>query len=109
MARRRPASGTGIFLGTLFRNEQQAMVTSIFLSMGLGALGGRMVPLEVFSHTMKTIAHITPQAWGSDAFAKLVGHGASITGILPQLGILACYAVVLLALATWRLRRVLLA
>lgn len=63
--------------------------------------------LEVFSPTVRRVAHITPQAWGNDAFAKLVGHGASIAGILPQLGILAAYAVVLLALAAWRLRRVL--
>ena len=56
---------------------------------------------------MRQVAHITPQAWGNDAFAKLVGHGASITGILPQLGVLTAYAVGLLALAAWRLRRVL--
>jgi len=31
-----------------------------------------------------------------------------VAGILPQLGALAAYAVALLALATWRLRRVLL-
>jgi len=58
---------------------------------------------------MRRVAHITPQAWGNDAFARLVGHGASINGILPQLGVLAAYAAVLLVLATWRLRRVLLA
>jgi ABC-2 type transport system permease protein len=103
------AAGVGIFLGTLFRNEQQAVGVSLLLGLGLGALGGCMVPLEIFSPTMKRIAHITPQAWGNDAFAKLVGHGASVTGILPQLGVLAAYAVVLLALATWRLRRVLTA
>jgi ABC-2 type transport system permease protein len=103
------AAGVGIFLGTLFRNEQQAVGVSLLLGLGLGALGGCMVPLEIFSPTMKRIAHITPQAWGNDAFAKLVGHGASITGILPQLGVLAAYAVVLLALASWRLRRVLTA
>ena len=66
-----------------------------------------MVPLEVFSPTMSQVAHLTPHAWANDAFAKLVGHGASIVGILPQLGVLAAYAVVLLALAAWRLRRVL--
>jgi ABC-2 type transport system permease protein len=103
------AAGAGIFLGTLFRNEQQAVGVSLLLGLGLGALGGCMVPLEIFSPTMKRIAHITPQAWGNDAFAKLVGHGAAITGILPQLGVLAAYAVVLLALAAWRLRRVLTA
>jgi ABC-2 type transport system permease protein len=100
-------AGAGIFLGTLFRNEQQAVGISLLLGLGLGALGGCMVPLEVFSPTMRRVAHITPQAWGNDAFSRLVGHGASIAGILPQLGVLAAYAVVLLALAAWRLRRVL--
>lgn len=101
-------AGAGIFLGTLFRNEQQATGVSLLLGLGLGALGGCMVPLEVFSPTMRRVAHITPQAWGNDAFARLVGHGASVGGILPQLGVLAAYAVALLALASWRLRRVLL-
>ena len=101
------ASGAGIFVGTLFRNEQQAIGVSLLLGLGLGALGGCMVPLEVFSPVMRRVAHVTPQAWGNDAFARLVGHGASIAGILPQLGVLAAYAVVLLTLAAWRLRRVL--
>jgi ABC-2 type transport system permease protein len=100
-------AGAGIFLGTLFRNEQQAVGISLLLGLGLGALGGCMVPLEVFSPTMRRVAHITPQAWGNDAFSRLVGHGDSIAGILPQLGVLAAYAGVLLALAAWRLRRVL--
>jgi ABC-2 type transport system permease protein len=103
------ASGAGILMGTLFRNEQQAAGISLLLGLGLGALGGCMVPLEVFSHTMRRVAHITPQAWGNDAFSKLVGHGASIGGILPQLGVLAGYAAVILALASWRLRRVITA
>ena len=102
-------AGAGILLGTLFRNEQQAIGVSLLLGLGLGALGGCMVPLEVFSPTMKRVAHLTPQAWGNDAFTQLVGHHATVTAILPQLGILAAYAAVLLALATWRLRRVLVA
>jgi ABC-2 type transport system permease protein len=103
------ASGAGILMGTIFRNEQQAVGISLLLGLGLGALGGCMVPLEVFSHTMRRVAHITPQAWGNDAFSKLVGHGASIGEILPQLGVLAVYAIVLLAIASWRLRRVITA
>lgn len=30
---------------------------------------------------MKHVAHLTPHAWANDAFAKLVGHGGSITDI----------------------------
>jgi ABC-2 type transport system permease protein len=103
------SAGFGIFVGTLFRTEQQAQGVSLLLGLGLAALGGCMVPLEVFSPTLKKIAHITPHAWANDAFAKLIGNGATIGNILPQLGVLAIYAVVLLALATWRLRRVLVA
>ena len=65
-------AGAGILLGTLFRNEQQAVGVSLLLGLGLGALGGCMVPLEVFSPTMRRVAHFTPQAWGNDAFSKLV-------------------------------------
>jgi ABC-2 type transport system permease protein len=101
------ASGFGIFVGTLFRNEQQAIGISMLLGLGLAALGGCMVPLELFSPTMKTVAHLTPHAWANDAFLSLIGHGASIGGIATKLAMLAGYAAVLMALATWRLRRVL--
>jgi ABC-2 type transport system permease protein len=102
-------AGAGILLGTLFADEQPAIGVSLLLGMGLGALGGCMVPLEVFSPAMRRIAHFTPHAWGNDAFDKLVGDGANLAAILPQLGVLAVFAAVLLALATWRLRRVLVA
>ena len=103
------ASGFGIFVGTLFRNEQQAIGISLLLGLGLAALGGCMVPLELFSPTMKAVAHLTPHAWANDAFVALIGHGASIGGIATKLAVLAAYAAVLMALATWRLRRVLTA
>ena len=103
------ASGAGIFLGTLLRNEQQATAVSLLVGLGLAALGGCMVPLEVFSPTMKHIAHLTPHAWANDAFTKLVAHGAPITAIGTQLAVLAAFAAVLLSLAAWRLRRVLVA
>jgi ABC-2 type transport system permease protein len=102
-------AGAGTLVGALFRNEQQAAGISLLLGLGLGALGGCMVPLEIFPPALKRIAHLTPQAWGNDAFDKLVGHGASITGILPQLGALAGFAAVLLSLAAWRLHHVLAA
>jgi hypothetical protein len=35
------------------------------------------------------VAHITPHAWANDAFTKLIGRGATIGAILPQLGVLA--------------------
>ena len=100
------AASTGVLIGTLFRTEQQATGLSLLIGLGFAALGGCMVPLEFFSPTLKRVAHLTPHAWANDAFAKLIGDGAGIGAIWHQLAVLAGYAVVLLAVATWRLRRV---
>jgi ABC-2 type transport system permease protein len=53
---------------------------------------------------MRTIGHLVPQAWAMDAFVALMGKGADLAAIAPQLLVLAAYAAVLLPLATWRLR-----
>lgn len=102
-------AGAGMLLGSTFSNDQQASSVGIFASLGLAALGGCMMPLDYFTGTMRTVAHITPHAWGLDAFAELVRHNGTIVDILPELGVLAAFAVVLLGLASWQLRRTLTA
>ncbi|MGA7097335.1 MAG: ABC transporter permease [Acidimicrobiia bacterium] len=99
-------AGAGMLMGSTFNNDQQASGVGIVLSIGLAALGGCMLPIELFPPTLKTIAHITPHAWALDGFAELVRRGGTILDILPELGILALYALVLLLLAAWRLRSV---
>jgi ABC-2 type transport system permease protein len=94
-----------MLLGSLFGNEDQAISVALFLGLGLAALGGSMAPLEIFPDFMRNIAHITPHAWGNDAFNALVSQGGDIGDILRELGVLAAFAAVLLTLATWRLRR----
>ena len=98
-------AGAGMLLGSVLNNDQQAGSVALLLGLGLAALGGSMVPLEVFPDTMRTIAHFTPHAWGNDAFSDLIGHGGDVADIRRELGVLAAFAVVLLTLATWRLRK----
>ena len=94
-----------MLLGSVFNNDQQAQSVALLVGLGLAALGGSMVPLEVFPDTMRTIAHVTRHAWGNDAFADLVAREGEVVDILRELGVLAGFAVVLLTLATWRLRK----
>ncbi|MEO3859647.1 ABC transporter permease [Acrocarpospora sp. B8E8] len=100
-------SGAAMLVGSVLRTEQQAIAVGLFLGLGLGALGGSMAPLEVFSPPVRIAAHFTPHAWASDAFAELVRRGGGLADVLPQLGVLAAFAAVLFALGTWRLRRTL--
>jgi ABC-2 type transport system permease protein len=48
---------------------------------------------------------LTPHHWAIDGFRQLVFYGASVSDILAQLGVLAAYALVLVGIGTWGLRR----
>jgi len=98
-------AGAGMLLGSVLRTEQQAIGLGLLVGLGLGALGGCMVPLELFSPAMRTVAHLTPHAWALDGYAELVRHDGSLADVLPYVGILLGYAALLLGLAAWRLRR----
>ena len=101
------ASGAAMLMGSVFRNAEQAGGIGVVLGIGLGALGGSMVPLmvmEMFSPTLYRVAHFTPHAWGIRAFEKLILHGGTLADILPELGVLGAFAVVMFALGAWRLR-----
>jgi ABC-2 type transport system permease protein len=63
-----------------------------------------MFPIDLFPPTMQRIAHVTPHAWALDGYAELVRRGGNTLDILPELAVLTAYAIVLLALASWRLR-----
>jgi ABC-2 type transport system permease protein len=99
------AGAAGLLLGSLCKNEQQAIGAGLLVGLGLSALGGCMMPLDFFSPTMLVVAHVTPHAWAADAFATLVRHSGNVFDILPELGMLLLYAVVLFALGAWALRR----
>jgi ABC-2 type transport system permease protein len=98
------STGAAVLFGAILSNEQQAGALTP-LSLGLAALGGCMVPLEVFSPTMQTIAHVTPHAWAVEGFTKLVRTDAGLSDIALQIAVLIGFAVVLLGLASWRLHR----
>lgn len=97
-------AGAAMLMGATFSNAQQASGVAVVVSLVLAAMGGAMMAIEFFPPGMQTVALITPHAWALDAFAVLVREDGNVLDILPQLGVLAGYAFVLLTLATWRLR-----
>lgn len=99
------AAGAAMMLGSILDNEGAAVGAGVGLGLVLAAIGGSMMPLEIFSDTMRTLAHVTPHAWGYDAFAEVQRHGGGLVDILPQLGVLAAMAVAALLVGAWLLRR----
>lgn len=104
------ASGAAILLGALVSSAQQASGITWAVGLGLAALGGAMIPLvqlKMLSETVYRVAHVTPHAWALEAFQSLVADNGGVGDIAGYLLILAGFASVLLLLATWRLRTVL--
>jgi ABC-2 type transport system permease protein len=99
------ASGAAILLGTLLENEGAAGGLGVGLGLVLAALGGSMLPLELFPDTIRPVANLTPHAWAYDALADIQRRSGTLVDVLPQLGVLAGMAFLLAALGAWSLRR----
>jgi ABC-2 type transport system permease protein len=98
-------TGAAMLMGSSLHNAEQSGALGVFIGLGFAAIGGCMVPLEVFPPVMVTIAHVTPHAWALDAFDEIVRKGGSIGDVLPELGVLAAYAAALLVAAALVFRR----
>jgi ABC-2 type transport system permease protein len=98
------AAGAAMLIGAIMENDEQAAGVTVLAGLALGALGGTMLPLELYNSTMNNVAHITPHAWAIDAFTQMGRHGGTLVDVLPEVGVLAAMAVLLIGLASWRLR-----
>ena len=99
------AAGAAILLGTLLENEGAAAGAGIGFGLVLAALGGSMLPLELFPDSVRAISRVTPHAWAYEALAEIQRRGGGLLDVLPQLGVLAAMALILAALGGWSLRR----
>lgn len=101
------STGAAMVLGSVFRNDSQASGAGVGLGLVLAALGGSMIPLEIFPDGMLVVARFTPHAWANTAMAEIVRRDGGIVDVATELAVLAGFAVVLLGAATFLLRRAL--
>lgn len=99
------AAGTAMAIGSLLDNEGAASGLGVGLALVLAALGGCMVPQEIFPASLKFVSSLTPHGWGYRAFAEIQRHDGTLADIAGQLGVLAGFAVVTLLLGSLLLRR----
>ena len=99
------ATGAAMVMGSVLKNAAQAGAMGVFLGLVLAAIGGCMVPLEIFPPGISRIAHFTPHAWAIEALNASIATSATPAEVAPDLTVLALYAAGLLAVATVVLRR----
>ena len=99
-------AGAAMLVGSVVNNAEQAAGIGVFAGLGIAAIGGAMAPPEIFPPIMDAISRFTPHRWAIDGLRELAA-GGGIADTLPQLAVLSAFAIVLLGLATWLLRRAL--
>lgn len=99
----------GVLLGSVFSSEQTVGAASPPIALVLAAVGGCMVPSEIFPPFLLTLSKFTPHYWAVEAWKELMFDGASLADIAPNLGVLLAIALSLLVIAVAALRRTLTA
>lgn len=102
------ATGAAMVMGSVLQNAAQAGALGVFLGLVLAALGGSMVPLEIFPPSMYRIAHLLPHAWAIEALNESIASASDPGDVSTNLSVLAAYGLGLLAIATVLLHRTLI-
>lgn len=99
------ASGLALVVGVVVDSEGPASGVAVGAGLLLAALGGCMVPLELFTDGLRRVAMFTPHAWAYEALAEIQRRDGGVLDVLPQLGVLAAMAVGVLGVGSLLLRR----
>jgi ABC-2 type transport system permease protein len=101
------ASGVALLVGAVAKNPSQASSLGVFAGLGLGALGGCMIPYAVMPATMQQVARLLPQSWALLGIQSLISSGEGIASVALNLAVLAAWGLVAMGLAAWQLRKAL--
>jgi ABC-2 type transport system permease protein len=98
-------SGFALLVGAVARNADQAGSLGVFLGLALGALGGCMIPIQTMPDSMQALARLIPHSWALQGIQEVIRTGGGIDTVAVNVGVLAAYGAVVLALASWRFRK----
>ena len=90
------AVGFGILLGTFAKTQEQAAPFGSTSVVILAAIGGVWVPVFAMPRIMQYIAKASPMNWGLDAFYDVLLRNDTLAGILPNLGMLFIFYLVMI-------------
>jgi ABC-2 type transport system permease protein len=94
----------GLFIGTIAKTDEQAVMWSLLAMFILTALAGAWFPLEITGQVFNTIGHLTPGAWAMDGFQNIVMRGLGVASVLVPAIVLWGFAALFFGLAVWRFK-----
>ena len=99
------AVSLALAVACLVSTHAQAAALGPILNVLMAALGGVMVPLFVMPAVMQKIAAYSPMNWGLEGLLDVLLRSGGIASVLPEVGRLAGFAILMLLLAFLLFRR----
>jgi ABC-2 type transport system permease protein len=93
-----------LMLTTLARTQRSASSLAVITSLVLAPLGGGWWPLFLYPEWLQNIARVTPHAWATTGFNKIMVFGAGFSAAVPSMLALLVFMVVFGLIAVWRFR-----
>lgn len=93
------AVSLALAVACLVNTHAQASTFGPILNVLMAALGGVMVPLFIMPEVMQKIAAYSPMNWGLEGLLDVLLRNGEIASVMPQVGRLSAFAVLMLALA----------
>ena len=100
------ALATGLFVSTIADTQQVAFQIALLVSLlPTLMLSGFIFPIASMPTFLQGVTHIVPARYFLVALRSIVLKGTGVLQLLPELGALALYAVIMLGLSSLRLAR----
>lgn len=98
------SSAFAVMLATLAKTQRSAGSLGVITSLVLAPLGGCWWPLFLYPGWLQSMAKITPHAWATTGFNKLLLYGADFNSVIPEMVALAGFALIFGLIGIWRFR-----
>jgi ABC-2 type transport system permease protein len=98
------SSAFAVMLATFARTARSASSLAVITSLVLAPLGGCWWPSFLYPEWLQNVAKITPHAWATEGFNKLMLFGANFGAAAPDMLALVGFMVIFGIIAVWRFR-----
>jgi len=95
----------GMFLAAVSKTTAQASGFGTFLILAMSSIGGAWFPVSLMPDFVQTISKVTIVYWSMEGFQQVLWRSASISEILPNLGILCGMAFVISLISLWQFKK----
>jgi ABC-2 type transport system permease protein len=97
--------GMGTFFATVTSTQQQAMFLSWFFSVFAILTSGFFTPISNMPHWMQDVTLINPMRYFMAIVRGIMMKGAGIKDLLPEIGAITAYGLIIFSLAAMRFRK----